>query len=822
MAVTETVKIVFEADTKAITDTTEDLVKLKKITQEEADALKKLGEEAKKTTPAIGGLGDELDHLGGSLPKVNDNVDNVNQSFVSLRTQVKQAKEEVQRAEAAFGAFSNEANDARVKAGQLVDKLGDMNRQLNLLNPEAKAKAFVNFGNNIVGAFQIATGALQAFGAENEQVQKIAMKLQGALNVAQGIASLKGLKESYTDLKVILGVTSAAQTTLNTTQTAGAVATGGLTRAFQALRAAMLANPFTAIAVAIGSVVGAMILLADKTDNATQKTERLLEIEAERANLAGKEAEAQRALEVLRGKTTNDALKRQDAEKAINDEINKTSKALSEIIVKNKNLIDFYNQSIKGTEREGEFLKTAGAEPIRQYLALQQNLQQIRETGVAQLQLIDAEAADKKKKDDAKSAEDFKKQDEKNIADAKSRREKAAADALKQLQDNQASIDAQAAATAGLRNQFEQELAAQLKDIDSKTNLEKLRNANQFFGDENNLKLANIATELNAANLRLAKLKEFGQTETDEYQEQLAKRDLLLKEFSQSELDIEKELAKQKAELLKKSEKERLDLQRDNIQKGFELLDLYTEIFTANKDAQQEAEIASLEKRREAGIISEEKYQEELRKIKLKGAEEAKKLQIFQATLNAAQAILSALATTYPDPVSKTIAVAYAGVVGALNLAKIIATPLPKFKDGTLAVPGVDTGQDSVMAMLRPGEAVIPTETNREYAPVIRAIYRRDINAKELNDFVTNREQGAFAFNQVSLDALYKRDLKVSAITGAGRTAQPVQPTRITADVDVQQLSRAIGKNKTFNLGNAEVVGNIIANRIINSNNPRR
>jgi hypothetical protein len=121
------------------------------------------------------------------------------------------------------------------------------------LNPEDKIKAFSNLGQGIVGSFQVATGALQAFGAENERVQEIAQKLQGALNVVQGIQSIKGLKEAYQDVKIVLGLTTAAQGALTTATTAGSVATTGAATATRSFTAALASNPVGLVAVAVAS-----------------------------------------------------------------------------------------------------------------------------------------------------------------------------------------------------------------------------------------------------------------------------------------------------------------------------------------------------------------------------------------------------------------------------------------------------------------------------------------------------------------------------------------------------------------------------------------
>ena len=231
---------------------------------------------------------DELEETGVVAADVNKKFKeleatnkNVEKGFQSLRTRVREAKEDLQRAEERFGPFSKEANEARKRAGELADQLGDLNRQVGLLNPEDKIKAFTNLSQGVVGAFSIATGAVQAFGAENEEVQRIAQKLQGALNLVQGVQSIIGLKEAYQDVKVVLGLTTGAQTVLNTATVAGATATEGATVATKGFTAALASNPIGLVAVAIGTLAGAYLLLRDNTEEATEATKEQAEAQDE-------------------------------------------------------------------------------------------------------------------------------------------------------------------------------------------------------------------------------------------------------------------------------------------------------------------------------------------------------------------------------------------------------------------------------------------------------------------------------------------------------------------------------------------------------------
>jgi hypothetical protein len=233
---------------------------------------------------------DELDATGaiaGDVNKKFKDLEATNKStekgFVSLKTRLREAKEELQRTEERFGAFSKEANAARVRAGALADEMADLNRQVGLLNPEDKIKAFTNLGQGVVGAFSIATGAVQAFGAENEEVQRIAQKLQGALNLVQGVQSIIGRKEAYQDIKVVLGLTTTAQAALTTTTVAGTAATQGATLATRAFSVALTATGIGAIVVALGALIGAWIAVEQSIIEAEEATKRYEEAEKNRA-----------------------------------------------------------------------------------------------------------------------------------------------------------------------------------------------------------------------------------------------------------------------------------------------------------------------------------------------------------------------------------------------------------------------------------------------------------------------------------------------------------------------------------------------------------
>jgi hypothetical protein len=271
----ENIKVKIEVDATSIKTATADSKQLEA-------ALLKAGVPVEFMNDALDEVDKTLKEASVDAGKFAKALDSSATSTKSLRTQLAEAKNEAVKMSQQFGAFSKEAQTAAKRAAVIKDEIDDLNDTLNALNPEAKLNAFVKLGQGIQGGFQAATGALQLFGVENERITKLAQQFQGVLNLTQGINSVLQLKDVYGQLRLVLGLTTAAQTGLNTATVAGATATRGLT-------AAIASNPLGALAVALTVVVGALLLYTEATDDAAESTERLNKAAQDRVNALGEE-----------------------------------------------------------------------------------------------------------------------------------------------------------------------------------------------------------------------------------------------------------------------------------------------------------------------------------------------------------------------------------------------------------------------------------------------------------------------------------------------------------------------------------------------------
>lgn len=799
MATTETVKIVFEVDNKAVTDTVQDLAALGKVSQEDAAKFKQLSDASKAASKDIASVGKSATEVG----KIGQEAQKSSEGFVSLRTQLKQAKDELARLSDEFGEFSPQANAARARAGELADELGDLNRQVNLLNPESKIQAFSTFGQGVVGAFQVATGALQAFGVENEQVQQVAQRLQGALNIVQGVQSIVQLKEAYQDVKAVLGFTAVAQKTLTTATVAGTVATEGAAVATRGFAAALTSTGIGAIVVALGALVGAFLLYNSSNKEAQINEEALSAAQDASKTSADKLRDSVNKLAVARGEKTQEAV---DIENARNESLKEQQglqKVLRDAIAERRkaeeNLESVTSRSSYTNREKAKaqaVVNTAKAAEQAARDAIKNNTANF----LATKQLIELKAA------------------EQTAAEKQREADKRRAEAIRIQNEN---LQKQAQIIQGYLSQYEEER----KNREASVELNK-----QYGATEEEIlrqKQFNIQADIEALQ-KIAELAEgTSQYESiikkvnDLKREQITidtqlfealKIDKIVEGFERVKTAIEAvnaELAKVEpitvavsgsaTEMNDKMFEEADKLRARRIEDAQFTLDFAqetTDFILEESKRESDEKLAQLEEQRKQGLISEEAYQAGIKKIKQKNAEDTKKANVFQAILSAAQGILNALTVpSFPDPTAQVRAVTFAAITGAANLAKILATPIPKFQQGTLSVPGQDLGRDSVYAMLRPGEAVIPTETNRAYAPTIEAIYRKRIKPSEINAFVLNR------------------------MTGKGSIGRD---TAVTASVDTFALSKAMSKQKTVEVGNARTVGKAIAGEILKAYNPRR
>ena len=121
----------------------------------------------------------------------------------SLKSQLREAQQEVQALSDKFGATSAQAINAAKRAAELKDAIGDAKALTDAFNPDAKFNALSSSIGGVVNGFQAYEGALGLVGVESAQLQEQLLKVQSAMALSQGLQGLGEARDSFKQLGAV-------------------------------------------------------------------------------------------------------------------------------------------------------------------------------------------------------------------------------------------------------------------------------------------------------------------------------------------------------------------------------------------------------------------------------------------------------------------------------------------------------------------------------------------------------------------------------------------------------------------------------------------
>jgi len=346
-------------------------------------------------------------------------------SVKNLKTQLREAQQEVQMLAEKFGATSREATEAAIKAAKLKDAIGDAKALTDAFNPDAKFNALSGALGGVAGGFSAVQGAMGLFGSESENVQKALLKVQSAMALSQGINSVMAAKDSFTNLAAVIGKTTIGQRLLTAAQVVGAAT-------MRVLNTVMKANPIFLIIAGITALVGAFAYFTSSTESATEANDKL------NASLENQQKQLDRNNESIK-KNGENRLKILTAQGASEEEIHKQTikninneeKARVSNLEFTKNKLKEKREILKRAyEEDDEELIKATAKEINETRGKYFELIRLKRDNTANL-IIEEESYKTKLR---KQQEE---EDKKEAAAAEERRKKAAERLRKQKEDRE-------------------------------------------------------------------------------------------------------------------------------------------------------------------------------------------------------------------------------------------------------------------------------------------------------------------------------------------------------------------------------------------------
>jgi len=148
------------------------------------------------------------------LIRVKSETDDAEKGFKSLKSELREIEKELNRMAMAGEDGSEQFQKMSQRAGELKDQIGDTKARINALASDTfKLDAMTGAVEGLASGFAIVEGATALFGAENEDLQKTLVKVQGAMALLQGAQSIQNLLQK--ESAVYIGAMTIAQKVYN-------------------------------------------------------------------------------------------------------------------------------------------------------------------------------------------------------------------------------------------------------------------------------------------------------------------------------------------------------------------------------------------------------------------------------------------------------------------------------------------------------------------------------------------------------------------------------------------------------------------------------
>ena len=207
----------------------------------------------------------------------------------SLRTQLRNVREELALLEANGQRGTEAFKKLQQEAGRLTDAIGDATTQARIFSHDNRGlQGMISGLSGVVGAFSAAQGAVALFAGENEDLQKVMLKVQSLMSITIGLQQVANTINK--DSAFMLTTVAKAKELLAAATNKLTIALGGSTIAAKALMATLTLG----LSVAITVIIAALSKLQSKQAEAKKAQE---EFNKKVSEAAGKPVAAYRALQ---------------------------------------------------------------------------------------------------------------------------------------------------------------------------------------------------------------------------------------------------------------------------------------------------------------------------------------------------------------------------------------------------------------------------------------------------------------------------------------------------------------------------------------------
>jgi hypothetical protein len=333
---------------------------LNNMTVEEREAT----EEGRKLVAETKAIYEEMKRLQEETGKTSLNVGNYSDAAKGLTTQIENQTKQLALLRLEGKQGTAEYQQLSKETAMLRDAVKDATDEITrMASDTSNLDAVLGLAAGASGGFAAYTGAMELFGSESEEVQEAQKKLQAAIAITTGVQAIQNAVQKQS--AIMLGISRLQMAALSKAQVynrlvtmQGTKATLAATIAQKAFNLIAAANPYVLLALALVTVVGALVLFASNTDKSAKNQQKLneaqkvwldyLETEATEMNRVSNERVAQLNRELNIAKARNASL---SETRKIEDEI------LAERTKAHNKSVGFYGQELDDLEANRAKLK---------------------------------------------------------------------------------------------------------------------------------------------------------------------------------------------------------------------------------------------------------------------------------------------------------------------------------------------------------------------------------------------------------------------------------------------------------------------------------
>jgi len=246
-----------------------------------------------KTKVDTGNTVKDINNIDKALKEVNktvkDNSVDSQKAFEDLNTKVEsgtlsmremtRAVKEYQTIALQAGEESPIGKQAIEQAGQLKDRLGDLQQQVVNTGQDGRhLQGALSIGSGIVAGYGAVQSSMALVGADSKELEKTLIKLTAVTTLLNSVNEIRALFERQSAAMITLNAVKTGVMTV--VQYAYTTAVGTTTGAMRLLRLSMLAVPIFAVIAGIVALVEVMDMFGESTKEAAAKQKAFEEQQA--------------------------------------------------------------------------------------------------------------------------------------------------------------------------------------------------------------------------------------------------------------------------------------------------------------------------------------------------------------------------------------------------------------------------------------------------------------------------------------------------------------------------------------------------------------